>query len=188
MTFSGQDDVMSDHEVEWTPEERAALDALPRQMAPPPALEERTVGALRRMGVLGDVPRRARPGGAWWVAAAAAAVAVFLGGVQVGQRQGTRLAVETITAVRGGDARDAAADVQRTAGAYLSALAILAERMPAADSAAVDQARQVVQAALAAAAREALRVTPDDAMAAAIRAVSGREEPVLGMPRQVLWF
>jgi hypothetical protein len=183
---------MSGDDTEWTPEERAALDALPRRLDPPAGLEARTVAALRERGVLGGRPAgvapRGRPGAAWWVAAAAAAAAVFLGGVQVGQRQGTRLAVETITAVRGGDALDAAADVQRTAGAYLAAMAMLAERMEAADSLDARQAREVVQAALSASAREALRVMPDDALAAAIRAVAGREEPTLGQPRQVLWF
>ena len=188
MRNTNTDGGMNEPEVDWSPEERAGLDALPRERLPAPELEARTVRALQARGALGSRQRGARPGAAWWMVVAAAAAALFLGGVQVGQLQGARQTLDTVAAVRGSSALDAAAEVQRTAGAYLSALAVLAERMDAADSSAVLQAREVVESALAASAAEALRVNPDDGLAAAIRAVAARGEPGLQRPRQVLWF
>ena len=42
----------SSDESEWTPEERARLDALPRELAPRPEVKTRTILALRRNGHL----------------------------------------------------------------------------------------------------------------------------------------
>ena len=47
-----------DHDDDLAPSERKALEALPRERAPNPMLEERVVQALRDRGVL--VPRRRR--------------------------------------------------------------------------------------------------------------------------------
>jgi hypothetical protein len=62
-----------------SPEERAALDRLPRAAAPPPHLEDRVVAALHRAGRLR--PRRARP--AWL--RLAAAIALVSGGLVLGR-------------------------------------------------------------------------------------------------------
>ena len=69
---------------EWTPEERAALERLPREASPSRLLEERTVTALRAAGVL-----RARARGRRWIALAsalAASLALFLAGYSLGRR------------------------------------------------------------------------------------------------------
>src|SRR5687768_13932628 len=52
--------------------------ALPRELAPGAALEERTVARLRQAGLLRPPPRSR-----WWMAAAA--VAIFFGGVAAGR-------------------------------------------------------------------------------------------------------
>ena len=64
-------------DTELTPEERAAFAALPRERAASRLMEERTVGELRRRGLL----RRARR--PRWMAAAAA-LALFAGGFGAG--------------------------------------------------------------------------------------------------------
>ena len=69
----------SEDEIELTSEERAALAALPREMAPSDLLEERVVRALRNRGEF-DSPVRGKSSLvlAWRVAAA---MALFAGGV-----------------------------------------------------------------------------------------------------------
>jgi hypothetical protein len=61
------------------------LGALPRELAPPPALEERVVGSLRKRGLLGG-----RRSPLWWAGIAAAALIVFGGGVALGRGAGAR--------------------------------------------------------------------------------------------------
>jgi hypothetical protein len=69
---------MSDSDDEWAGPERARLQALARDAAPPPGLEGRVVDALRTRGLI--APRR-RP--VWALAAAAAAT--FLLGIVLGR-------------------------------------------------------------------------------------------------------
>jgi hypothetical protein len=61
------------------------LGALPHELAPPPALEERVMGSLRKRGLIGG-----RRPALWWAAVAAAAVILFGGGVVLGQVAGGR--------------------------------------------------------------------------------------------------
>lgn len=78
---------------ELTPEERAALAALPREATPGDLLEERTVRALAARGLLRRPHSRFRPLAAWMSAAAACAVffaaGFALGQGKTGQRPGT---------------------------------------------------------------------------------------------------
>jgi hypothetical protein len=79
---------MNDPENELGPEERAALARLPREVPPPPALEETTVRALAARGLLRpSAVRRGRRLRDWGLAAAAA-VAIFAGGFLAGRQQG----------------------------------------------------------------------------------------------------
>ena len=72
--------------IDWTEEERTALDRLDREMTPPPDAEERIVAALAARGVLGRRRRVLR--GPWpWLLAAAAAAALFGAGLSVGRRE-----------------------------------------------------------------------------------------------------
>jgi hypothetical protein len=70
---------------ELTPEEQAALRALPREADPPAALEERVVASLRDRGLV--APRRPRRGIVWQ---SAAAVALFAAGLGAGRLTTTR--------------------------------------------------------------------------------------------------
>lgn len=74
-----------------TPEEREALRRLPREAAPPPALEDATVAALRGRGLLRRPPRpRAiRP-----ALALAASLLLFAGGFAVGRGGGSAPSAE----------------------------------------------------------------------------------------------
>ena len=59
--------------TELTVEERRRLDALSREMTPPPELEDQTIQTLARSGLLARRPR-------WWVGVSAlvASVLIFL--------------------------------------------------------------------------------------------------------------
>jgi hypothetical protein len=164
--------------VELTTEERNALDALPLESDPGQLLEERTVRALREQGLLatpgvggtttvpaGTLPRQHRP---WWSSAAAiaAGIALFAGGMSIGQVMGSRQTAEAFqTVFEEGDVR-LASQVQRTGSEYVAALAALT----AADGVAADsgQAVEVALTALWAAANEIVRLAPDDPLAARI--------------------
>jgi hypothetical protein len=191
---------MSDNERDETV---GWLDALPRERAPDPALEDRTVMALRTAGLLGagTVARRpaVSPAAGWWAAGIAAALACFLGGLLAGQQLGSRQAADLVAQLRGDDAAQMAAVVQRTGSAYVSALAALGmlsegDAGQAADPAALAAGREVALNALWAAAEEVLRFAPDDAIAARIVAAFEAEERRSAPPangaatRRVVWF
>jgi hypothetical protein len=74
----------NDEDEVLTPEERALLTSLPREMAPSDMLEERVVRALRKEGHFGSaVPARNERLKA--VLRIAAAIALFAGGVAAGR-------------------------------------------------------------------------------------------------------
>lgn len=163
--------------VELTAEERAAFDALPREADPGELLEERTVRALRADGLLvagpareafagPDQARRTTP--RWrWTAAIAAGIALFAGGLSVGQMLGARQTADAFqTVFEDSDAR-LASQLQRAGSDYVAALVALseAENRAAADS---GQALEVALTALWAAANEIVRLAPDDPLAARI--------------------
>jgi hypothetical protein len=159
-------------------------------------LEERTVEALRREGGL-----RSRRGidphapFGWVAAGLAAALALFAGGVVVGQWLGTRTTVDAIVAVEQSNAMQAASLVQQTGSQYAAALAALSQvPSSAADSGWVAQGREVALAALHSVADQMVQVAPDDPLVARILqmleadaaedAPPGETTPV----RQVVWF
>ena len=165
--------------IELSAEERRALDGLSREREPGRMLEERTVRALREEGLLESatgsggraqpaarVDERQRP---WWRAAAAiaAGIALFAGGLSVGQMLGARQTVDVFqTVFEEGDAL-LAAQVQRAGSDYVAALAALsgADGGAAADT---SQALEVALTALWAAANEIVRLAPDDPLTARI--------------------
>lgn len=65
----------------WSPEERARLDALPRERVPDPRVKAGTREALCARGALASGGRRGRA----WGLRAAAAIAIFLAGGLVGR-------------------------------------------------------------------------------------------------------
>ncbi len=171
---------IDDHEpVDLTPEERAALGALPCEREPGRMLEERTVKALREEGLLGSAAlvrqsaggpsRRDERGRPWWMSAAAiaAGIALFAGGLSIGQALGARQTADAFhTVFEEGDAR-LASQVQRTGSDYVAALAALAEA-DGAVAADTGQALEVALTALWAAANEIVRLAPDDPLTARI--------------------
>ncbi|MCG6956201.1 MAG: hypothetical protein LJF04_09430, partial [Gemmatimonadetes bacterium] len=115
-----------EEEEDLTAEEREALRALPREMIPPAALEDRVASALRADGLLRSVqpgrrigtgPRRAYA----WAGAAAAAIALFASGMVVGQRSVTRSVAEAMAERLAGDPVAQAAQVQEAGSDYVRA-------------------------------------------------------------------
>lgn len=161
---------MTDHEL--TADERQALGGLRREREPGRLLEERTVKALREEGLLAGaqpaarIDERHRP---WWrsAAAMAAGIALFAGGLSVGQMLGARQTVDVFQTVFEDSDVLLAAQVQRAGSDYVAALAALsaADRGAAADS---SQALEVALTALWAAANEIVRMAPNDPLAARI--------------------
>ncbi len=173
-------------EIEWTDEEREALDALPREVDPGRLLEERTVAALKERGLLRDdaaarpperVPtyeagrpatgasnRPRRPSGpfhpAWWAAGIAAALALFFGGLAMGQARAGATTAELMTALQSADAAERPSLIQQTGSLYVDAIAGLAATT--ADREAVGTGVEVGLTALYAAAYELARLHPED--------------------------
>ncbi len=165
-----------------TSDERERLLALPRELDPDDSLEERTVRALRAHGLLRAAPARVvrfplSP--AWIGMAAAACFALFAGGFAMGSWLEARHTTRVVTEMHEQDAARAAALVQQTGSAYVSAMAALAAASegarlgagsgsaPAGDLA---QGREVAVNALHAAANQLVRIAPEDPLAVRILA------------------
>jgi hypothetical protein len=154
-------------ETEWTPEDREALDRLVREEDPGRLLEERTVTALRRRGLLGARDRRGGAGlptahPAWWAAGIAAALALFFAGLALGQARSSAAAHDLVLALRTADAAERPTLVQETGSLYVNAVASLARLQEAGDDAAVGTGVEVGLATLYAAAYEMARLNPGD--------------------------
>lgn len=194
---------MSD-DMEWTDEEREALDALPREVDPGRMLEEKTVAALKARGLLegrGRVRRAGEgrqgndgtsprfPGGfhpAWWAAGIAAALAIFFGGMSLGQARAGATTEELMTALRSADAAERPGLIQQTGSLYVDAIASLASTVE--DQDAVGTGVEVGITALYAAAYELARLHPGDPrLQEVLRALESR--PDNGDPEtDVHWF
>lgn len=180
-----------------TPDERAAFDALPRSRQPSEFLEERVVGRLRREGIVGAAGRRAGRGWSpsWLAAGVAASVALFAGGVAVGQWLATRSTLEAMVTVQQHSAEQAAVLVQRSSSAYTAALAALARVPASADSSEVAQGKEAALTALYAVAEEMVRLAPNDPVVVRIlqafdqrTSTTPGTDPASGGMRQVVWF
>lgn len=154
------------HDDELTPDERARFRALPRELDPDDALEERTVRALRGEGLLRRAPSRVIAlslSPAWIGMAAAACFAIFAGGFAVGSWLEARHTTQVVSQLHEQDATRAAALVQQTGSAYVSALSALAAMS---DSSSTNpqlvQGREVAVNALHAAANQMVRIAPED--------------------------
>jgi hypothetical protein len=183
------------HDEELTPEERAALDALPRERAPDRALEERVVRALRAQGLLERpaVLRIALPP-MGWLAAAAASVMIFAGGFALGAWLESRHTTQVVLDMHQRDAAEAAAMVQRTGSAYVSALSTLVSFADKSRPQEMGPAREAAVNALHAAANQMVRLVPEDPLAVNIlqgMARASRADSVeagAASPRRVVWF
>lgn len=166
------------------PDLEAALRALPRELAPSPDEEERTVRALRRRGLLPQ-PRWRR-----WAAAAgslAAALALFAGGAFYGEARASGRALEAVLAQRDRDARATALLVQRAGSAYVTALVELAaSARTSPEDPTLAQGREAALQTLRAATAQLERMAPAAAVNAGQRAApSAAARPDA---RQLYWF
>ena len=183
------------HDDELTPEERAAMEALPRERPPDRALEERIVRALRAQGLLERraVLRLTLPA-TGWLAAAAAAVVLFAGGFVLGAWLESRHTTQVVLDMHQRDAAEAAAMVQRTGSAYVSALSALASFAEKARPQDLAPAREAAVNALHAAANQMVRLVPEEPVAVNIlqgmaQASRGDSlEAAAAGPRRVVWF
>lgn len=181
------------HDDELTPDEQARLRALPRELDPDDALEERTVRALRAEGLLRRAPARviALPLSPAWIGmAAAACFAIFAGGFFFGGWMEARHTTQVVSAMHEKDATRAAALVQQTGSAYVSALAALASYS---DSTGANpqlaQGREVAVNALHAAANQLVRIAPDDPLTVQILAGMQRaSRDTTGGTDRLVWF
>ncbi len=182
-------------EDELTPELRSALQALPRERDPGELLEERTVRALKERGTI----ETARPGGrirriprSWLSGAAAAGIALFAGGVAVGQWMGARATADVVQAVQAQNQRQAALLVQQTGSAYVDALEQLTALSDSGRAASGAEGREVATKILRAAADELVRIAPDDPIAGAVLAGFQRADSAQaagsGQKQRVVWF
>ena len=180
--------------TELTSSERAAFAALTSERDPGTLLEERTVRALRRRGLLKTAGRswfgvRAP----YWAVGIAAAVALFVSGVTVGQWLGSRAVAGPLARAQHHTAVQAAAAVQRAGSAYVNALAALAEIADSSGNGALAQGREAALTALYAAAYELSQLAPEDPIAVTIRerlevTEPGRQVDHSDQLRRVVWF
>jgi hypothetical protein len=136
---------------------------------------------------VGATPRRWQP--AWLVGAVAAALALFASGMAVGQLLGARSAT-LAAAVGAGSAAQRAQNVERASTQYLEALESFSQWSDSADAGTRAKAAQTALSSLTAAAREVLRLAPDDPLAAAVlRGLSERSRQEGSTPtRTVIWY
>jgi hypothetical protein len=174
----------------------AALVGLPRELAPPAALEQRVVDGLRQHGLLRR--ERGRAGGplrpfARWVPAAAAAVALATSGYALGHHQGS---AQTAAALLAAQKQNAEAAVRQAGAAYVAALTSLAERRAQGGQDVAAGVEAAARVAFVAAADQMVRLFPDDPLAVGIlRAVeSSAPGGAVAQPgdstaaRHVVWF
>lgn len=177
-----------------TPAEREAIDSLPRERMPSRILEERTVRALKKQGIIRSRPILAAARLPWLAAGIAAALALFVSGLAVGQAMGLRQTANAFAAVYTQPTELAAARVQSTGSAHREALAALVAATGSdADPLEVQRAREVAMAAFWAAANEIVRLVPDDPVALRIlqeadRGTSGRGPGASEDTTSVVWF
>jgi hypothetical protein len=174
------------------PEEKAAFAALPRTQVPPSHLEDRIVDELHGRGLLVG-SRGIRPVSRWLAtAAAAAAVALFAGGVTVGQWLGGRTAAGVVSAVLEQDAAARALAVQTAGSEYVRAVARLSDLAETEGAGVLGPGREAAQVALHAAALELARLSPDDPTMRMVLAVLERSRGAgsegRGPVRQTIWF
>ncbi len=184
---------MHENQNGLTPAEREAFDSLPREQMPSRILEERTVRALKKQGIIRSRPVLTGARLPWLAAGIAAALALFVSGLAVGQAMGVRQTADALAGVYTRPADLAAARVQSTGSAHREALAALVTATGGAEPQEVQQAREVALAAFWAAANEIVRLAPDDPVALRIlqeaeRSAGGRGAAAADDTTSVVWF
>jgi hypothetical protein len=180
---------------DFTPFEREAMEALPKERTPSPFLEERVVKALRTRGVLRPRKRRKIELTTTRITVgAAAAIVLLLGGFALGRWTGERPVAPGDTPAIEASQLALAASLQRAGTAYVSALGELAASGAAPRSDEMRQGREVALTTLYTAAGEVSRIVPKDHMAGQLlRALDVAVDPEStaqddAPTEQVIWF
>jgi hypothetical protein len=154
---------------ELTPQEKRALESLPKERVPSAFLEERVVRGLRKHGIL-----RARGGraieltGSRITAAVAACIAFVVCGFALGfWANGQRGVYVDMTAV-GQNGAPLALNVQQAGTAYILALENLARQSRTAPADQVQQGREVALSTLYTAADQMAQIIPRDLLSKCI--------------------
>lgn len=183
---------MTDEQL--TPSEKKSFQGLPRELIPDGRLEERTVRALRRRGLLrAHTHRRIVLSPSWIALAAGLAIALLAGGFALGQWVGSRQTAQAMLAVQEQNGLRLAAEVQRTGTAYITALNTLVENLKGQDAQVQAQGRQVAISALYAAADLVVTIAPDEPVAQNIlwafdQSPVPQTEPGTAPPKHYVWF
>lgn len=159
-------DEKSPEEFELTPEEKKALETLPRDRMPSAALEDRVVGALRDRGVLEPPHRRVIELTARRITTVvAASLALLAGGFALGQWAGARqIASDDFVAPVESDV-SVAATLQRAGSAYVMALERFAALPDSVNGDQAVQGREVALTTLYTAADQVTRLVPKNELA-----------------------
>jgi hypothetical protein len=171
-----------------------AMSRLPRVRWPSPALEERTVIALRNEGLLrGSLPASRKS--VWRVPLAAAAAAVlFAGGVLVGQRLEASEVGQLADGYTEAEVTPDLADVRRATEFFVTTMTRAGALATADDPVIRAEVRAIAVDGLRAAAGAVWRIAPDEPVAGEIfrgfdRAVPPARSTDESTPvRHVVWF
>jgi hypothetical protein len=153
-------------EFDLTPEEKKALETLPRERVPSAELEESVVGALRDRGILVPPRRRVIELTARRIAAAVAACLVLIAvGFSFGQWVGARqTTADDFFPIEISDI-SVAATLQEAGSAYVKALQHLAALPDSVNGNQAVQGREVALTTLYTAADQVTRLVPKDELA-----------------------
>ena len=185
------------NDQELTPSERRAFDSLPRERQPSDLLEERTVRALRRGGIIRARSRRGIVLSSGWIAAATAAMLVLiLGSFATGQWLGSRQTSRAMLAMHQQDSAQAAASVasvQQASATYLAALSDLIRTTSSADEAERARTRDTALHSLYQAANQMVRLAPDDPVVSRIlqgfdQSASRQQNSSQPEDQRIIWF
>ena len=164
---------------------------LPGERTPSALLEERTVRALRKRGLLRH--KRSFPT-AWLAGSIAASLALFATGVVVGQYLATRSAVDAVAQITQHNGAVTTQQVQQAGTAYVAALQALVNSAQQNQAGQNKQARDVALTALHQAADQIVRLAPNDPVATHIVQALDQEQKQNQAPagksrqRQIVWF
>jgi hypothetical protein len=136
---------------EWSADERAAFDALPREGTLTPGEENRLVAALRNEGFFRGSTRVPMV-----LLQLAAAAVLFVAGGYAGTRMASRHTIESLLERTDLSLDDRVFLLQRAGSAYVRAANGYANATSSVDSAAVEVASQVLMGAAHAVARQSL--------------------------------
>jgi len=184
---------MNDNDL--TPEEKKAFESLPKERQLSPFLEERTVQALRKRGILRAKKRFFIEFTPFRLAGAVAASLILIIGVfYMGYLTRSPSSEVTVPDQFENTDLQIASSLQYTGSTYLSSLETLTSTVQTANSKDMAQSREVALNLLHAVASETVNVLPNNDLAAnVLRVIEDVDTiyctiPGLGNQNRVIWF